>query len=133
MLAEDYYDANEPVVDVETGQDFFCIKIKVNNSSLKNKNTDEDEFKCIKFKFNRFGMSMGKPMKRASDYERVLHDRIAPYFNLYKQFINFMTFCIVAHRNHVSMFDMLRGKWTDIKSFKDTVSYVAVKKRKKLG
>ena len=76
-------------------------------------------------------MSMGKTMKRASDFDVALHDRIAPYFNLYKQFINFMTYFLVAHRNHVSMFDVLRGKWTDIKTFKDNVGYVAVKKRKK--
>ena len=92
-----------------------------------------DLYKCIKFKFTRFGMSMGKPMKRASDFDIALHDRIAPYFNLYKQFINFMTYFLVAHRNHVSMFDVLRGKWTDIKTFKDTVGYVAVKKRKKVS
>ena len=40
-----------------------------------------------------------------------------------------MTYFMVAHRNHVSMFDILRGKWTDMKTFKDTVRYIAVKKR----
>ena len=74
-------------------------------------------------------MSMGKVTKRNRDFEIALHDRIAPYFNLYKQFINFMTYFMVAHRNHVSMFDILRGKWTDMKTFKDTVRYIAVKKR----
>ena len=85
----------------------------------------------MKFKLNRFGMSMGKIMKRNSDFEIALHDRISPYFNLYKQFINFMTYIMVAHRNHVSMFDILRGKWTDMKTFRDTVRYLAVKKRNK--
>ena len=128
MLVEEHYDENEPVVDIETGENYFCLKKKILRT------TDFDQmirYKCLKFKLNRFGMSMGKVMKRNSDFEIALHDRIAPYFNLYKQFINFMTYFMVAHRSHISMFDILRGKWTDMKTFKDTVRYLAVKKRNK--
>ena len=128
MLVSDYFDENEPVVDVETGSNFFCIKMRKNNKDI-----DDELYRCIKFKFSRLGMRMGQTMTRVSDFDIALHDRIAPYFNLYKQFINFMTYFLVSHRNHISIFDVLRGKWTGIKTFKDTVGFMAVKKRKKIS
>ena len=36
MLVEDHFDEKEPVVDVETGQNFFCIKIRTNSADKSN-------------------------------------------------------------------------------------------------
>ena len=42
------------------------------------------------------------------DWGSTIHKRIAGYFKLYSQILNFSKFMLVAHRDMISVFDMTK-------------------------
>ena len=50
-------------------------------------------------------------LKLKKDYEKwnfVVHHRIANYFRLYSQVLNFQKYMLVSHRNMISVYDMTK-------------------------
>ena len=52
-----------------------------------------------------------KFIKKNYNFEKVLHRRIAKYFNLYSGIGSFGTYMLVSHLNHISVFDMSKQEW----------------------
>jgi len=47
------------------------------------------------------------PMTQSkADLHRVVHLRISSYFKLYTNFLNFETYCLLAHRDRITVFDL---------------------------
>ena len=74
-------------------------------------------------------------MKKNTDkWDWVIHKRIAKYFRLYTQILNFSMYMLVSHRNMISIFDMTStdGHWLQTISFKQgAIRQMLVEKRSK--
>ena len=80
---------------------------------------------------NRIGMQTSRLMKKKGAYDTIIHRRIAGYFALYSGMVNFQTFMLISHRNHISVFDMIEKAWLHcMHSFRkaEFVRIMAVKK-----
>ena len=110
ILVDKYNDPILQCVDVEAGNHSFFFKM-VKNSHLISMNTQieelEFEFRKVKKNMrNRIGPSTMAADHQLSRMEQVTHRRVAPFYRLYTQMINFATFTIVAHRNLISLYNM---------------------------
>ena len=56
---------------------------------------------------NRLSFNTTKVMS-TQDWGSTIHKRIAGYFKLYSQILNFSKFMLVAHRDMISVFDMTK-------------------------
>ena len=105
MLVEEYWDPDMLCVDVRADFDLFYLKFLIVSDNL------EKYYKIPQEWRNRIGMNTSKLMKETRKFEICLHRRISNYFNLYSGLVNFQTFMIVSHRNHISVFDMTKAEW----------------------
>jgi hypothetical protein len=55
---------------------------------------------------NRISFNTMKLKKNIEQWNIILHRRIAGYFRLYTQVLNFSTFMLVSHRDMISIFAM---------------------------
>lgn len=67
-------------------------------------------------------------------WDHIVHNRIANYFKLYTQILNYSTFILVSHRNMISVYDMAnRGDdndWLDtIKFDEGHIRHMSIKRR----
>ena len=56
---------------------------------------------------NRLSFNTTKVLA-TQDWGSTIHKRIAGYFKLYSQILNFSKFMLVAHRDMISVFDMTK-------------------------
>ena len=115
MLVYEYYNQQHQCVDVETDFGSFFLKF-VKNCDAYDENTDlrdlVTEVRQIRhFWRNRISMHTASKSKKTSTcWTNALHQRIAGYFKLYTQIMNFSMFMLVAHRNMISVYDMTKKK-----------------------
>ena len=73
-------------------------------------------------------------MKNNQKWNYVTHGRIAKYFKLYTQILNFSMYMCVSHRNMISIYDMKEGSnaanWSDTIEFREgNIRKMFIKKR----
>ena len=120
MLVNDDLDEDSPVLDIETGSSEFCL-IKHDKKN--------DRFIVQEYQAELFRFIKARVVESPPDIEIILHNRISPYFNLYSDFCNFKTFFLVAHRHIVSVFDIVKGQWTSMKTFPGFVRKIMIRRR----
>ena len=120
MLVNDDLDEASPVRDIETGANEFCL-IRPDATETR---AVVREYQAELFRFIRT-----RVVESPAGIEMILHDRIAPYFNLYADFCSFKTFFLVAHRTFVSVFDIVKGQWTSMKTFPGFVRKIMIQTR----
>ena len=67
-------------------------------------------------------------------WDTIVHNRIANYFKLYTQILNYSTFILVSHRDMISVYDNTNGRedsdWIDTIQFKEgNVRHMSIKRR----
>ena len=106
MLVSEFYEPAKPCIDIDCDFNLFYFR-------FENKKTGAFETaKCPQEWRNRIGMKTStKFVKKDYKFEKVLHRRIAVYFNLYSGIASFGTYLLVSHLNHISVFDMSKQEW----------------------
>ena len=109
ILVNEYFNPYKQCVDVATDFNQFFLKF-VTNSKLLDENSTvldlEYEIRQVPhFWRNRLSYNTTKKMK-SQQWGSTIHKRIAGYFKLYSQVLNFGRFMLVSHRNMISVFDM---------------------------
>jgi hypothetical protein len=74
-------------------------------------------------------MSVCKKMSKTEKWEIVLDRRIAPYFKLYSDFLNFETYFLIAHRKHISIFYFTKNEWSKLLTYDNYVRYLSIARR----
>lgn len=72
-----------------------------------------------------------KSAKIEDDWEVVLHKRIAGYFKLFSQLLNYQVFMLVSHGKMISVFDMSLRQWVFTVSLENHIRQMFIKKRSK--
>ena len=114
MLVYDWYDKAKQCVDVET--DFRCFYLKfVNDSHLIHEKVPVESLKMeirrtLHIWRNRISYDNTKYMKKPNVWGVILHNRVARYFKIYSQILNYQMFMMVSHRNMVSVYKMTSEK-----------------------
>ena len=96
---------------------------------------------------NRISFSTTRLQKQVRKWNWVIHRRIAKFFRMYTQILNYNTYMLVSHRNMISIYDMTqhtqqqggdneelaRGAWIKTISFGDAgvIRKMFIKKREK--
>ena len=81
---------------------------------------------------NRISFSTSQILEKADMWNWIVHKRIARYFRLYTQILNFSVYMLVSHRNMVSIYDMSShsDQWIQTLSFDEgMVRTMLIKKR----
>lgn len=142
ILVNEYTNPKLQCVDIATDFNQFYLKF-VKHADRVTANT-----KLTKLKFqirqvmhiwrNRISISTTKVKKNIAKWDWVIHRRIAKYFRLYSQILNFSMYMLVSHRNMISIFDMTGtqaegGHWVQTISFSQgAIRQMLIKKRSKL-
>ena len=133
MLVEEYFNPYKPCDDIDCDFDLFYYKFKILNA--KGQEVGYEYRKGVQEWRNRIGIYTSKVFKDAKKFDIICHRRIAKYFNIYSGIINFQTFMLVSHRNHISVFDMAKTEWVKGVMFSfgktDFIRLLAVKKKPK--
>jgi len=126
MLVYDYYDKVQQCIDVETDFNQFYLKfvknahlIKENNKpvdfehqfkgDVDKKTNDYWEIKVRQVRHHWRSRICYDTTKRNKDpkvWDIILHRRIANYFKMYSQIMNFQLFMLVSHRDMISVYEM---------------------------
>ena len=99
--------------------------------------TKQDRFEIRKIEHfwrNRISFNTSKILKSNQKWQVVTHARIAKYFKLYTQILNFSMYMCVSHRNMISIYDMKEassaGAWSDTIEFSEGhIRKMFIKKR----
>ena len=83
---------------------------------------------------NRIDFNTSKINKDITVWDHILHKRIANYFKLYTQILNYSTFILVSHRNMISVYDNTNGgensDWLDTILLEEgNIRHMSIKRR----
>lgn len=91
---------------------------------------DDEVFECEILWRSRIGLSSSKVQKNSATKDgSVLHRRISSYFRLITDFINYETYCLVAHGKRLSVFDLTNdteNMLVEQYSLSDTIKFVTI-------
>jgi hypothetical protein len=97
---------NQSYYWIEESDDTNLVKI---GESLKKKIgvTKKTVYTCTLVWRNRIGEHSAKKTKiEEADIDEIMHVRISAHYKLYTVWVNYATFCIIAHGKRISVFDL---------------------------
>lgn len=126
ILVNQYSNPKLQCVDIATDFNQFYLKFVKNSDKV----TAETNFCELQYQVrqvrhfwrNRISISTTKVKKNIAKWDLAIHRRIANYFRLYTQILNFNMYMLVSHRNLISIYDMTGtqrdgGHWVQTISF----------------
>ena len=140
MLVNEYINPQLQCVDIETDFNQFYLKfVKKSDSYLTKVDEKKLEFEIRQVRHfwrNRISFNTSKVKKNEEKWGYVKHHRIANYFKLYTQVLNFSMYMCVSHRNMISVYDMTNSDenagWIDTIEFTSgLIRQMFIKKRSK--
>ena len=127
-------------MDIETDFNQFYLKFVKNSDTI----VDSFAFKNLQFEMrsvrhfwrNRIDFNTSKIKKDISSWDHILHNRIANYFKMYTQILNYSTFILVSHKNMISVYDNTNhgeeNDWIDTIILKEgNIRHMSIKRRLK--
>ena len=116
MLVNEYLNPMLQCVDIETDFDQFVFKFVKNSHKV----TPQWKYKDLEFEIrnvrhfwrNRISFSTTTIKKHPEKWTWVTHKRIAKYFRLYTQILNFSIYMLVSHRNMISVYDIAKDQFS---------------------